>query len=81
MKTKIEIHDEDFNTTGEYRVWYKDEQGKKAVRRLSDNYVNALLDMRQKEDFFMGKYRFKVKSEYDFKTIVLQGQKVPGLGS
>ena len=81
MNTNIEIHDEDFNTTGTYRVWYKDEQGNKQVRRLSENYVNALLEMRQKEDFFMGKYKFKVKSEYDFKTIVLQGQKVAGLGA
>lgn len=81
MNTQIEIHNENHNETGTYSVWYKDINGKKCVRLLSDNYINALLDMSQKEDFFLGgKFRFRVKSEYDFKTIVLNGQKREGLG-
>jgi len=78
MNTMIEIHDNNTNETGTYKVWYKD-NGKKSVRVLSENHVNSLLEIGQKEDFFMGKYRFKVKSEYDFRQIVLNGINQPGL--
>lgn len=79
MNTFIEIHNENTNETGTYKVWYK--IGKAAhCRTLSENYVNALLSMEQKEAFFMGKTRFKV-GEYDFKTIVLNGDKRQGLGN
>jgi hypothetical protein len=81
MNTAIEILDNNTTNTGTYQVWYKDENGKKHFRFLSENYVNALLDMRQKESFFMGKYKFKIKSEYDFRTIVLNGEKRQGLGN
>jgi len=81
MNTKIEIHNNDTNESGMYDVWYYDTAGILQKRRLSENYVNALLEMRQKEDFFMGKWKFKVKSEYDFKTIVLNGEKRQGLGN
>jgi hypothetical protein len=33
---------------------------------LQSHKVNSLLSMRQKEEFFMGKFRFKV-SEYDLR--------------
>lgn len=49
-------------------------------RILSENYVNSLLSMRQKEAFFMGEYKFRI-GLYDFKTIVLNGQKRQGLGN
>jgi len=81
MNTKIEIHNNDTNESGMYDVWYYDLSGERQKRRLSENYVNSLLEMRQKEDFFMGKWKFKVKSEYDFKTIVLNGEKRQGLGN
>lgn len=80
MNTQIEIHDNNTNETGTYSVWYKDETNTMQKRILSENYVNALLNMNQKESFFMGKYRFKI-SEYDFKTIVLNGEKRQGLGN
>lgn len=80
MNTQIEIHDNNTNETGTYSVWYKDETNTMRKRILSENYVNALLNMNQKESFFMGKYRFKI-SEYDFKTIVLNGEKRQGLGN
>jgi hypothetical protein len=80
MDTKIEIHDNNTNETGTYKVWYFDNKQIKS-RILSENYVNALLEMRQKEQFFMGKYKFKVLSEYDFKTIVINGEKRQGLGN
>jgi hypothetical protein len=79
MNTFIEIHDNNTNETGTYSVWYRNEQDILHRRLIDENHVNALLDMRQKEDFFMGKYRFKVSSEYDFKTIVLNGEKRQGL--
>lgn len=81
MNTKIEIHDNNTNETGTYSVWYKDENGVMHRRILSENYVNSLLDMRQKERFFMGEYKFKVHSEYDFTKIVLNGEKVQGIGN
>jgi hypothetical protein len=34
--------------------------------------------MRQKEDFFMGKFKFKI-SEYDFIHLVVNGEKRQGL--
>ena len=77
MNTNIEIHENNTNETGTYKVWYNI-NGKDHCRRLGDNYVNALLSMRQKEDFFMGKFRFRI-SEYDFKTILINGQKRKGL--
>ena len=79
MNTMIEIHNNDTVNTGEYDVWYK-VGNKKYKRRLSENYVNALLEMEQKEKFFMGQYRFKI-NEYDFKTIVMNGDKRQGLGN
>ena len=79
MNTTIEIHNDNTNETGTYEVWYKvDKELHKRV--LSENYVNALLSMQQKEKFFMGDYRFKI-NEYDFKTIVLNGEKRQGLGN
>lgn len=80
MNTQIEIHDNNTNETGTYSVWYKDETNIMRKRILSENYVNALLNMNQKESFFMGKYRFKI-SEYDFRTIVLNGEQRQGLGN
>lgn len=77
MNTKIEIHDNNTNETDTYKVWYKD-NGINKVRTLGGNYVNALLDMRQKEAFFMGKYKFKI-NEYDFIHLVLNGEKRQGL--
>jgi hypothetical protein len=79
MNTFIEIHNNNTNETGTYDVWYK--IGKTTHKRvLSENYVNALLEMEQKEKFFMGQYRFKI-NEYDFKTLVLNGEKRSGLGN
>lgn len=80
MNTKIEIHNNDTNESGTYDVWYK-VNGELHRRTLSENYVNALLNMRQKENFFMGKWKFKIESEYDFTTIVVNGDKRPGLGN
>jgi hypothetical protein len=71
MNTSIEIHDNNTNETGTYSVYYTDLDGTKKVRILSENYTNSLLDMRQKENFFIGHFKFKVKSEYDFRVILL----------
>jgi hypothetical protein len=80
MNTKIEIHNNSTSESGTYDIWYKDQNGETLKRILSENYVNALLDMRQKEKFLVGQYRFKINS-YDFKTIVLNGEKRQGLGN
>lgn len=77
MNTQIEIHDNNTNETGTYFVWYK-QNGEDHRRVLTENYVNALLNMRQKEAFFMGKFRFKI-GEYDFIHLVLNGEKRAGL--
>ena len=77
MKNKIEICDNNTNETGTYKVWYSD-QKKMKFRLLDENHTNALLDMQQKEKFFMGQSIFYI-SKYDFETIVLKGEKRKGL--
>jgi hypothetical protein len=74
----IEIHEHDTINTGVYKVWYSD-NGKKMCCLLSENYVNSLLNMRQKEDFFMGKYIFTV-NQYEFENVVIHGKERAGLG-
>lgn len=78
MNTTIEIVDNNTIETGTYHIWYRDAENKKQKRELDENHVNALLDMRQKEQFFMGKYKFKI-GLYDFKTIILNGERRKGL--
>jgi hypothetical protein len=68
MNTTIEICDNNTNITGTYKVSYKDTSGKKQVKVLQQNTVDCLLDMRQKERFLMGQCKFKISSEFDFKT-------------
>jgi hypothetical protein len=65
--TKIEINDNNTDQTGTYKVYYRDLSNKLQVKVLSEEKVNSLLNMRQKEDFFMGKYKFTIESEFDFK--------------
>ena len=79
MNTQIEIHDHDTTNTGVYKVWYK-ENGVQRCCLLSEQYVNSLLSMRQKEAFFMGQYKFGIK-ESDFINVVIQGKERGGLGS
>lgn len=67
MNTMIEIHDNDTNQTGRYKVYYTSQSGHKRAAILSEEQVNSLLNMRQKQMFFLGKFRFKIDSEYDFK--------------
>lgn len=64
MKTIIEIHEHNTIATGYYKVWF-DYNGKTHTRLCSEALVNSFLNMRQKENFFMGVYRFGIK-EYDF---------------
>ncbi len=64
MKNVIEIHDTDTANMGYYSVWYK-KDGELHKRLCSETLVNSWLNMRQKEDFFMGKYKFKIL-DYDF---------------
>lgn len=66
MNTLIEIHS-DTQNTGYLSVWFK-HNGETNRRICSEAYVNSLLNMRQKEDFFMGKYKFKI-SEPEFTSL------------
>ena len=77
MNTLIEIHDNNTNETGFYSVWYR-HNGATHSMKLPESYVNALLNMRQKEQFFMGKYKFKI-GEYDFIHLVVNGENRSGL--
>ena len=69
MKHKIEIHDNNTNETGTYSIWFKDDE--KVLHRviLSENETDSLLNMRQKESFFMGKWKFQILTS-DFNTLV-----------
>lgn len=66
---RIEIYDNNTNETGTYKVWFSS-NGKKHGVILSESDTNALLDMRQKEKFFMGQYKFTITSEFDIKRLV-----------
>lgn len=65
----IEIHDNSAYETGYYKVYFKTGKGNE-FRRCSEAFVNSLLNMRQKEDFFMGKYKFKITSLSDIAALV-----------
>ncbi len=72
MDKKIEIRDNNTNESGTYKVWYYNPtMGGKCAKVLSEQQVNSLLNMRQKEDFFMGADTFTIESEYDFKATFL----------
>lgn len=67
MKHSIEIHENNTNETGTYKIWFKC-FGKNHFRICSENFTDSLLSLRQKEDFFMGKYKFKI-DDYDFSLL------------
>lgn len=67
MKTRIEINDNNTQETGTYKVYYKDLSNRTQMKILSEQVVDSLLNMRQKEAFFMGKFKFTIESEFDFK--------------
>lgn len=79
MNTTIEIYDHDTTNSGVYKVWYK-ENGVQKSCLLSEQYVNSLLSMRQKESFFMGQFKFGIL-EHDFINVVIQGKERSGLGA
>jgi len=78
MNTKIDIHENKTALSGTYKVWYKNLANILHCRTLSESYINCLLSFEQKEKFFNGQYKFKI-NEYDFKTIVLNGEKRQGI--
>lgn len=59
MTKQIEIHEHNTANTGVYKVWGI-HNGKNVCRLVSEAHVNSLLNMRQKEAFFMGKWKFKI---------------------
>lgn len=65
----ITIHDNDTNETGTYKVWFKYKE-KDCVAILSEQEANSLLNMRQKEDFFMGQSSFRITSDYDIQQLI-----------
>lgn len=67
FNTRIEINDNNTDETGTYKVYYRDLSNKIQVKILSEEKVNSLLNMRQKEDFFMGKHKYTIESGFDFK--------------
>lgn len=75
MNTLIEIH-ENNTPPGTHSIWFKHNKELRAVI-LSDTETNSLLNMRQKEDFFMGKWKFKIV-EYDFKKLI---EKLENIGN
>jgi hypothetical protein len=67
MNTLIEIH-ENNTAPGTHSIWLKHNKELRSII-LSDSETNSLLNMGQKEDFFMGKWKFKI-AEYDFKKLI-----------
>lgn len=70
MNTKIEIHSgNESNLSDSYIVWYK-VNGLYQCKTMDANQVDDLFDsLRQKEQFFMGKFKFKI-SEYKFLNLI-----------
>jgi hypothetical protein len=66
---KITIRDNDTNETGTYKIWFTMNKKEQAVV-MSEGEINALLDMRQKERFFMGHSSFILKSSFDIQRLV-----------
>lgn len=66
MNTIISILDYPLPRTKAIEFRYNKEM-KRVI--LSESEADALLSMRQKEDYFMGKFRFKIP-ESSFKTLI-----------
>lgn len=63
----IEIHENDTTNTGTYKIWFS-VNGVQKCKTLSESDTDNLLSMRQKEEFFMGKWKFKIPaSELKYK--------------
>ena len=58
MKT-IQINAPRPGMTGQHSVWFKHE-GQTLAVYMSEDEVDSLLSLRQKEAFFTGQFRFKV---------------------
>ena len=65
----IEIHDNNTNETGTHKIWIK-HNGITQVITTSEALTNSLLNMEQKHQFFMGKYKFEIESPYDQKMLL-----------
>ena len=59
INTTIQIHDNNTLETGTYSIWFKVNKVLHTVK-LSENETDSLLNMRQKENFFVGKTKFKI---------------------
>jgi hypothetical protein len=71
-KNVIKIHDNNTQETGTYTVWLMNPKpfGDLWIKReCSEAFVNGMLNMRQKEDFFMGKHIFNV-DDSDMQTLL-----------
>jgi hypothetical protein len=66
---KIAIHDNNTNETGTYKIYFT-HLGLRRSAILSESMTNALLSMGQKEDFFIGKYKFIIKSQSDINALL-----------
>jgi hypothetical protein len=65
MNTLIDIHD---HSIGTFSIWFKHNGGTHCIV-MSESETDSLLTLRQKENFFIGKRKFKI-SQYDFKKII-----------
>lgn len=70
MNLKIELRPI-ANLHDTYRVYYTDASNKGATKLLSGNTINSILNMRQKEELFIGFSKFNIESEYDFRKHIL----------
>ena len=74
MNTFIEIYDNNENESGYYKVWFKGKDNKQLCKKMTYDEISRILTRSQEEDFFLAdkaKFRFKIQSEYDFKTVLL----------
>lgn len=57
---KIEIHNNDTVNTGEYKIWFTQDNGIQNCCNASENFVSDILTKEQNEQFFMGKFIFEL---------------------
>ena len=53
-------------------VYYK-LNGISCKRKMDSNTIDSLLNMRQKENFFIGKYKFNITSKLDIEKYFIKG--------
>ena len=70
---QIEIHNENFNETGTYKIWFSQDNGILNCFNASINFVSDILTKEQNEQFLMGKFIFELN---DYGTQIIKTNRI-----